>query len=157
MEAVPVELDPDLIDLLEELGRPAKEAARELIALGLYGRGELSSGRWRIRSPAHLYLRGRDFVLRDLSPSDLQALGIDVRRPEYATTEEQVAFIGYGEQNREGGLECRFSGEKLRAFYGRCHLSGRCVISSCRGRLVTVFGDRCQRSTCHRCSTRPCR
>jgi hypothetical protein len=79
-----------------------------------------------VRSPAHLYLRGRDFVLRDLSPSDLQALGIDVRRPEYATTEEQVAFIGYGEQNREGGLEFRFSGEKLRAFYGRCHLSRRC-------------------------------
>ena len=45
MEAVPVELDPDLIDLLEELGRPAKEAARELIVLGLYGQGELSSGR----------------------------------------------------------------------------------------------------------------
>ena len=45
MEAVPVELDPDLIDLLEELGRPAKEAARELIVLGLYSQGELSSGR----------------------------------------------------------------------------------------------------------------
>jgi predicted HTH domain antitoxin len=45
VEAVPVELDPDLIDLLEELGRPAKEAARELIVLGLYGQGELSSGR----------------------------------------------------------------------------------------------------------------
>jgi hypothetical protein len=79
-----------------------------------------------VSSPAHLYLRGRDFVLRDLSPSDLQALGIDVRRPEYSTAEEQLAFIGYGEQNREGGLEFRFSGEKLRAFYGRCHLWGRC-------------------------------
>ena len=44
MEAVPVELDPDLIDLLEELGRPAKEAARELIVLGLYGPLERQGG-----------------------------------------------------------------------------------------------------------------
>jgi hypothetical protein len=79
-----------------------------------------------VRSPAHLHLGGRDFVLRDLSPSDLQALGIDVRRPEYANSEEQLAFIGYGEQNREGGLEFRFSRGTLRAFYARCHLSERC-------------------------------
>ncbi len=45
MKADPIELDPDLADLLEELGRPPKEAARELIVLGLYAQGELSSGR----------------------------------------------------------------------------------------------------------------
>ncbi len=45
MEAVPVELDSDLVALLEELQRPAKAAARELIVLELYRQGEVSSGR----------------------------------------------------------------------------------------------------------------
>ena len=45
MGTVPVELDQDLVDLLEELQRPAKEAARELIVLELYRQGEVSSGR----------------------------------------------------------------------------------------------------------------
>jgi predicted HTH domain antitoxin len=35
----------DLVDLLEELHRPVKQAARELIVLELYRQGELSSGR----------------------------------------------------------------------------------------------------------------
>jgi len=45
MEAVPVQLDQDLVELLEELQRPARKAARELIVLGLYRQGEVSSGR----------------------------------------------------------------------------------------------------------------
>ena len=45
METVPVELDQDLVALLEELQRPAKEAARELIVLELYRQGDVSSGR----------------------------------------------------------------------------------------------------------------
>ena len=45
MGAIPVELDQDLVALLEELQRPAKEAARELIVLELYRQGEVSSGR----------------------------------------------------------------------------------------------------------------
>jgi predicted HTH domain antitoxin len=45
MEAAPIEIDRDLVDLLEELHRPAKQAARELIVLELYRQGELSSGR----------------------------------------------------------------------------------------------------------------
>src|SRR5215204_2472393 len=45
MRAVPVELDHDLVALLEELQRPAKQAARELIVLELYRQGEVSSGR----------------------------------------------------------------------------------------------------------------
>jgi len=45
MGALPVELDQDLVALLEELQRPAKEAARELIVLELYRQGEVSSGR----------------------------------------------------------------------------------------------------------------
>lgn len=40
-----IELDEDLVALLEGLGRPASEKARELIALGLYRQGELSSGK----------------------------------------------------------------------------------------------------------------
>ena len=45
MGAVQIELDQDLVDLLEELHRPAKQTARELIVLELYREGELSSGR----------------------------------------------------------------------------------------------------------------
>lgn len=45
MEAVPVQLDQDLVELLEELQRPAKKAARELIVLELYRQAEVSSGR----------------------------------------------------------------------------------------------------------------
>ena len=40
-----VELDQDLVDLLEELHRPVKQAARELIVLELHRQGEISSGR----------------------------------------------------------------------------------------------------------------
>ena len=45
MEAVPVQLDQDLVEFLEELQRPAKQAARELIVLELCRQSELSSGR----------------------------------------------------------------------------------------------------------------
>jgi len=45
MDAVPVQLDQDLIELLEELQRPAKKAVRELIVLELYRQGEVSGGR----------------------------------------------------------------------------------------------------------------
>ena len=45
MEPVPVQLDQDLVDLLEELQRPARASARELIVLELYRQGEVSSGR----------------------------------------------------------------------------------------------------------------
>ena len=45
MGAIQVELDQDLVDLLEELHRPVKEAERELIVLELYRQGEVSSGK----------------------------------------------------------------------------------------------------------------
>ena len=45
MGAVQVEFDQDLVDLLEELHRPVKQAARELIVLELYRQGEASSGK----------------------------------------------------------------------------------------------------------------
>lgn len=45
MEVVRVQLDQDLVELLEELQRPPKQAARELIVLELYRQGEVSSGR----------------------------------------------------------------------------------------------------------------
>ena len=45
MGAVQVELGQDLVDLLEELHRPVRESARELIVLELYRQGEISSGR----------------------------------------------------------------------------------------------------------------
>ena len=45
MGAIQVELGQDLVELLEELHRPVKEAARELIVLELYRQGEVSSGK----------------------------------------------------------------------------------------------------------------
>ena len=45
MGPVQVELDQDLVAVLEELHRPVKEAARELIVLELYRQGGVSSGK----------------------------------------------------------------------------------------------------------------
>ena len=45
MGVVQVEIGQDLVDLLDELHRPVKEAARELIVLELYRQGEVSSGK----------------------------------------------------------------------------------------------------------------
>jgi predicted HTH domain antitoxin len=45
MGPVQIELDQDLVAVLEELHRPVQEAARELIVLELYRRGEISSGK----------------------------------------------------------------------------------------------------------------
>lgn len=59
MEAIRVQLDQDLVELLEELQRPAKQAARELIVVGLYSQGEVSSGR-----AAQLLAMDRDEFIR---------------------------------------------------------------------------------------------
>lgn len=78
MGAVPVQLAPDIVDLLEELGRPAREAARELIVLGLYGQGELSSGR-----AAQLLGKDREDFIRYASAKGIpyfQMTGEEVRR-----------------------------------------------------------------------------
>jgi predicted HTH domain antitoxin len=45
MARVQVELDQDLVELLQELKRPVKQAVRELIVLELYRQGEISSGK----------------------------------------------------------------------------------------------------------------
>ena len=58
MGAVQIELDQDLVALLEELRRPVKQAARELIVLELYRQGELSSG----KAAQLLGLEREDFI-----------------------------------------------------------------------------------------------
>ena len=45
MGPVQVELDQDVVAVLEELHRPIKEAARELLVLELYRQCEVSSGK----------------------------------------------------------------------------------------------------------------
>jgi predicted HTH domain antitoxin len=45
MVAVHMSLDAELVAVLEEVGRPAKESARELIVLELYREGLISSGK----------------------------------------------------------------------------------------------------------------
>lgn len=51
-------IDQDLVEVLEELYRPVKQAVRELIVLGLYAQGELSRG----RAAQLLGLERRDFI-----------------------------------------------------------------------------------------------
>jgi hypothetical protein len=77
-----------------------------------------------VHTLAHLHIRDRDFALRQLSPEDLRSLGIDVRRSDYG--DELFGFVGYGEQNRDGAIEFRFSAGRLRAFYARCHVAQQC-------------------------------
>ena len=62
MAPVQVELDQDLVDLLEELNRPVKQVARELIVLELYRQGEISSGK-----AAQLLGLGREQFIRQAS------------------------------------------------------------------------------------------
>ena len=78
MAVVPIELDQDLVALLEELRRPVKQAARELIVLELYRQGELSSGK-----AAQLLGMRRDEFIRHASERGipyLQLTAEDLRR-----------------------------------------------------------------------------
>ena len=45
MAVVQIDLDDELVAVLEEVGRPAKESVRELIVLELYREGLISSGK----------------------------------------------------------------------------------------------------------------
>ena len=100
-------------------------------SLDLLGRTELFSVRLenapaaaRLRSQASIHVRGRDLRLRDLTPDDLRAIGIDVE--PYGDTGELHGGPCWGEQNRDGCLEFRFAGGRLRGFYARCFVTGAC-------------------------------
>lgn len=84
---------------------------------------ESSSGA-ALQSTARLHWRGREFELRRLTPADLQAAGIEVRRP--FDGDELWASDGYGEQNRVGSIEFKFAGGRLREFYARCSDALQC-------------------------------
>ncbi len=79
-----------------------------------------------LQSLAHLHLRGHDYLLRDLVPEHLRALGISVASTNYVAADEEFAFIGFGDQNRVGGLEFWFASGRLRKFFGRCHVRAQC-------------------------------
>ena len=72
MGAVQVEFDQDLVDLLEELHRPVKQAARELIVLELYRQGEISSGK-----AAELLGVGREQFIRQASERGIPYFQLD--------------------------------------------------------------------------------
>jgi predicted HTH domain antitoxin len=76
MAPVQVELDADVVALLEEINRPAKQAARELIVLELYREGVVSSGK-----AAELMALPRDAFIRRAG-----ALGI----PYFQITNEEL-------------------------------------------------------------------
>jgi predicted HTH domain antitoxin len=69
---IQVELDQDLVDLLEELHRPVKQAARELIVLELYRQGEVSSGK-----AAELLGLGREQFIRQASERGIPYFQLD--------------------------------------------------------------------------------
>ena len=78
MGNVQIDLDPDLVAVLEELHRPVKEAARELIVLELYRQGEISSGK-----AAQLLGMERDDFIRHASAQGIpyfQLQGEELRR-----------------------------------------------------------------------------
>jgi predicted HTH domain antitoxin len=78
MGDVQIDLDQDLVAVLEELHRPVKEAARELIVLELYRQGELSSGK-----AAQLLGMEREDFIRHASAQGIpyfQLRGEDLRR-----------------------------------------------------------------------------
>ena len=72
MGSVQVELDQDLVDLLEDLHRPVKQAARELIVLELYRQGEISGGR-----AAELLGLGREQFIRQASEQGIPYFQLD--------------------------------------------------------------------------------
>ena len=78
----------------------------------------------KLRSTARLALRGREFALRDVTLADLDGLGVEVS-PNYPP-ETTHAFVGFGEQNRNGGLEFVFAGASLHGFYARCSDAAAC-------------------------------
>jgi hypothetical protein len=78
----------------------------------------------KLRSTARLAVRGREFVLRDVTPADLEGVGAEVS-PSYSP-DAQHAFIGFGQQNRHGSLEFVFAGRSLQAFYARCSNATSC-------------------------------
>lgn len=78
MTPVQGEFDQDLVELLEELHRPAKQAVRELIVLELYRQGEISSGK-----AAQLLGLGRQQFIRQASAHGIpyfQLQGEELRR-----------------------------------------------------------------------------
>ena len=79
-----------------------------------------------LRSTAQLHLRGRDFVLRDLTPSDLRALGIEVSPSEAGAAGDLEAYVNFGAQNELGGMEFEFAKGKLITFFARCHVPKSC-------------------------------
>ena len=72
MGTVQVELDQDLVDLLEDLHRPVKQAARELIVLELYRQGEISGGK-----AAELLGLGREQFIQQASEQGIPYFQLD--------------------------------------------------------------------------------
>lgn len=78
MTDVQIGLDSDIVAVLQELQRPVKEAARELIVLELYRQGEISSGKG-----AQLLGMEREDFIRHASAQGIpyfQLQGAELRR-----------------------------------------------------------------------------
>ena len=77
MGAAPVEIDRDLVELLEELHRPAKQAARELIVQELYRQGKVSTGQVSSGRAAQLLGKERAEFIRYASQQGIPYLQLD--------------------------------------------------------------------------------
>ena len=92
MGSVQVELDQDLIAILEELGRPVKEAARELIVLELYRRSERYRAGRRRNCLVWNARRSFDTRPRKASRTSSSAMKSCVRRSTRARTSKWPLF-----------------------------------------------------------------
>jgi hypothetical protein len=66
-----------------------------------------------------LHVDGMAYAVHDITPRTVDEIGqrLQVRSPIHRT----VGFIGWGEQNRDGGIEFTFVHGKLSHFYARWH------------------------------------
>lgn len=76
-----------------------------------------------VHSRVRLQYRGRVLPVSELTPAGVEALGMKLQP---WSDGKQWASVGFGEENRDGALEFRFSKDKLEFFHARCRVQTAC-------------------------------
>ena len=96
-----------------------------------------------------------EYKIADITPDDVQKMGGKLIVPEALTLPHKVqhGFLGFGPQNRHGGVEFDFDDGRITKFYARWHRESECpfMLSSVGGTLfqfpateevlIKAFGD----------------